>query len=69
MSTPDRPKSPVERMIDHAMRCTLCDAKAGACDCWTPCRCGWLYRKGEACRNPIHSSPRQRFIMTEFSGD
>lgn len=34
------------------MRCTLCDAPMGKCDCWTKCSCGWSFEKGTACRNP-----------------
>lgn len=33
------------------LRCTLCE-KAGGCDCWTKCPCGWTFEKGTKCRNP-----------------
>lgn len=33
----DRPRSPIEKLIDQAdMRCTVCNAKMGECDCWEP---------------------------------
>lgn len=35
------------------MRCTVCGAPAGDCDCWERCSCGWSARKGEPCRNPV----------------
>lgn len=41
-------------LLDSAavLRCTICHAKRGECDCWTSCPCGWNYRKGTPCRNP-----------------
>lgn len=36
------------------LKCTVCGAQAGTCDCWTKCPCGWSFRKEEACRNPKH---------------
>jgi hypothetical protein len=36
------------------MRCAICSAEQGQCDCWTKCptpRCTWSYRKGESCPN------------------
>lgn len=52
-------KSSMERLIDAAVargdfRCTICGAPAGSCDCWVECSCGWSYRNGQACRNPVH---------------
>ena len=48
-------RSPIKKMIDESgLRCTVCNAPKGECDCWTPCHCGWVYRKGARCRNPIH---------------
>lgn len=35
-------------------RCTVCDAKAGTCDCWTKCSCGHSFRKGDTCGNVEH---------------
>jgi hypothetical protein len=44
---------------DHSMlKCTVCGAGHGQCDCWTKCTlpgCSWSYRKGTQCRNPAHS--------------
>jgi hypothetical protein len=55
MPEPDRRK-PIERLIDAAgLRCTVCGAPMGRCACWTRCPCGWCYRKGDRCRNPIHA--------------
>jgi hypothetical protein len=43
---------------DYSMlKCTICGASHGSCDCWTKCRkpgCGWSFRKGEKCSNPAH---------------
>lgn len=39
------------------LKCTVCSAQAGTCDCWTKCArpgCSWSFRKGTACRNPNH---------------
>lgn len=45
---------------DNSMlRCTICNSKAGGCDCWTKCGCGWSYEKGTECRNPDCSHPRE----------
>lgn len=44
---------------DYTMlECTVCAAQAGACDCWTKCGCGWSFRKGGACNNPVHRKDR-----------
>lgn len=45
---------PIEKLINGSARCVKCGAKYGMCDCWTKCKCGWLYEKGGKCRNPIH---------------
>lgn len=34
------------------LRCLVCGAKAGACDCWVVCSCGWSARKHQPCGNP-----------------
>lgn len=48
-------RSPIARMIDAAdLRCTVCGARRGGCDCWTQCQCGWSFRKEGKCRNPKH---------------
>lgn len=53
-------KTPLDAAIDAVMRCTICSAKMGACDCWIDCACGWLYEPGTVCRNPIHAPERRR---------
>lgn len=48
---------PINRLIDTAVRCTVCGAGIGQCDCWTKCNrpgCSWSYRKGTTCQNPEH---------------
>ncbi len=42
--------------------CTICDAPMGTCDCWTPCECGWQFRTGQTCNNPVH---RPEFAASE----
>lgn len=42
----------LDRMILSAVRCTICGAPYGQCDCWTKHHCGWSFRKGTSCRNP-----------------
>ena len=54
--------SPMEILFRNAdMRCTVCQAKAGTCDCWSKCKCGWSFQKGTECGNPVHASPLDRF--------
>ena len=57
-------KNIVYRMIDAVVRCTICGAKMGGCDCWTPCPCGWSYEKGKKCRNPDCKVQLKRTIGT-----
>ena len=35
-----------------SMKCTLCGAGMGNCDCWEQCTCGWTAEKGKPCSNP-----------------
>ena len=54
----NKPLSPIERMIDNSnLKCTICKAKIGNCDCWTKCKidgCKWSFEKGTKCNNPEH---------------
>lgn len=53
---PAKRSSPIDRLFDQVdMHCTICgqSSKVG-CGCWTPCPCGWHYRTGLRCRNPVH---------------
>lgn len=46
--------SPIERLIDQSMRCTICGQPRG-CGCWEDCKkCGWSFEAGKECRNPAH---------------
>lgn len=60
----------LDQMIKNAVRCTVCGAGYGKCDCWSRCECGWSYRKGEACRNPKTDQHHlySRIIRREVSG-
>lgn len=54
-------KTPMDRMLDSVeFRCTACNEKAGTCDCWVRCSCGWSYEKNDTCRNPIHAKAKGR---------
>jgi hypothetical protein len=58
--------SPIERLIDASgLRCTVCGAPKGACQCWVECRCGRAYLRGEACGNPIHEREREAQTVAE----
>lgn len=47
--------SPIDRMIMGVVKCTICGAGYGKCDCWQKCpKYGWSFEKGKACRNPEH---------------
>lgn len=60
-------RSPIDVMIDNAdLRCTVCNAPRGGCDCWTPCDCGWSFRKGTKCRNPTHGGKAQPLEVVAF---
>lgn len=34
------------------LKCTICEADEGECDCWEKCSCGWMAEKGMPCENP-----------------
>lgn len=39
--------SQFEKMIDAVMKCVICGAPYGKCDCWSKCpKCGWTIQKG-----------------------
>ena len=45
--------TPLKRMIGMAnLVCNMCGSKAGTCDCWEQCSCGWTAERGKPCRNP-----------------
>ena len=44
--------SPLNSLIDGNVGCVKCGAAMGKCDCWTKCKCGWLFEKDTSCRNP-----------------
>lgn len=50
-----RALSPLERMIDAAVRCVRCGKTATECECYRKCRCGHTVPKDEACSNPLHA--------------
>ncbi len=51
-------KTPMDILFDRAaMKCAICGAKAGTCDCWHKCTipgCHWSVQKGHRCNNPDH---------------
>lgn len=55
-------RSPIDILIDRAdLRCTVCNAKAGTCDCWTKCPapwCPWSFLKDTECGNPEHAKAK-----------
>lgn len=46
--------SPLNKLIDSVVSCTICGSKFGTCKCWVKCVCGWFRRNGKKCNNPIH---------------
>lgn len=45
--------SPINSMIDAAMRCLKCGTQGmWNCDCHVQCSCGWIADKGQPCNNP-----------------
>lgn len=57
--------------IEVDLKCTICNAfQSKGCGCWTRCSCGWSFRTGEQCRNPVHNSGEVGKIeITHFKGD
>lgn len=46
-------RTPIDALLDTVeWRCSICRAKAGTCDCWEKCSCGYLAQKGQPCSNP-----------------
>ncbi len=43
---------PITTAINAVVKCSICNASYGTCDCWSACSCGWSYEKGEECNNP-----------------
>lgn len=58
--------SGIRRAIDAVMRCTVCGAPMGMCDCWTRCPCGWSFEKGTTCRNPAHAAATLPGILVKL---
>ena len=52
--------NPIDRLIRGSVKCVICGAAYGACDCWTKCACGMLVEKGTKCRNPVHKPGKKR---------
>ena len=49
--------SPIGILFDRStMKCTICGAPSGTCDCWERCHCGFSFPKGEECKNPLHAA-------------
>ncbi len=67
-------RSGLAALIDRTARCTICHSPMGGCGCWTRCACGWNFRTGETCRNPIHAAEqaaeeRARAIASTVAAD
>ena len=45
------------------LKCTVCRAPMGGCDCWSECECGWRFLRGEACHNPDCGGDGERQIV------
>ena len=44
--------APINRMINSVVRCTICKAKMGQCNCWVKLRCPQCKRSIMAKRDP-----------------
>ena len=61
---------PIDILFDQAdLRCVVCNTpRRDGCGCHTKCRCGWTYRKGETCRNPLHAREEETLSrVAEFA--
>jgi hypothetical protein len=44
--------SPLDKLILDSVKCTICGAGYGKCDCWVRCtKCGWSFENGTKCRH------------------
>lgn len=60
-------RSPIETMIDAAVRCSKCNAQNYlTCGCWTRCACGHLHDAGERCANPVHLPYKSTATLSEL---
>lgn len=49
--------NPLDKMILGAVKCVICGAAYGKCDCWAKCpKCGWTIQKGD----DTHRCPRRK---------
>lgn len=54
----------LDRTILAAVKCTICGAGYGKCDCWQKCPdCGWFFEKGTRCRN-CHGDATPQIMAT-----
>lgn len=55
--------TPLDRAIFGAVKCTICGAAFGKCDCWVQCSCGHQFERGKKCTNPIHTGGGEKKIL------
>lgn len=53
---------PLDRLILSNVKCTICGAAFGECDCWVKCSCGHSFERGTKCTNPIHFGGTEKKI-------
>lgn len=43
-------ESAIDTLVKSSVRCVLCGAGYGGCDCWVKCpTCGWMYERVLRC--------------------
>ena len=60
--------SAIGDMINNTVKCVKCGAGMGECDCWTKCKCGWLFEKDSKCNNPKCGGGPNRPLTAIFTG-
>lgn len=44
----------LDKIITSSVRCVVCGAKYGECDCWVKCvKCGRSFQRGKKCNSKI----------------
>lgn len=60
--------TPIEMMIDAAVRCSRCDKSPAECRCYMICRCGEIrLRDDELCPAAVHDRRLSRYTIPQIS--
>jgi hypothetical protein len=64
--------SALDAAIKAVVKCRLCGAGYGKCECWATCdRCGWMYERAKGpgdCGNPVHGGEPREMRTVAWKG-